>query len=134
MVLFLGKFGNINTINQIKLLIFCVLKLLTINTSLWFDCFHVMTMMVNCFLWKGWPTKVCWPFKTQHHKMVERIVRRSHYRKPDTPWAGFEPLQYYSLGFVWWNCIVVITTTAPHKVPPIVFSVEIRSFVSPKKV
>ena len=41
----------------------------------------------------------------------DNCQRSSPSRISDTPWAGFEPAQNLSSGFVEWSCAVVITTT-----------------------
>ena len=53
------------------------------------------------FLWYGWPRKGL--ISSRDH-----CQRSSSSRIPDSPRAGFEPVQNLSLGFVEWSCAVVI--------------------------
>ena len=79
---------------------------------------RLMTMMINCFC--------C---MVDRRKTFSLISRRDHCRRPspsrisDTLWAGFEPAQSLSSGFVGWSCAVVITTT-PQRLNQLIFMLQ----------
>ena len=65
----------------------------------------LMMMMMNCY---------CGMVDRRKASLIssrDHCQRSSPSRVSDTPWAGFEPAQNLSSGFVELSCTVVITTT-----------------------